>query len=75
MVEIGLNKPSVVVYPRFRSKWRPPQFFGLLRCDRKDLFGEILSSYKKPTVAEVRKNAKHIKGFEDRYYEEYVKES
>ena len=50
------------------------KFFGLLRCDRKDLFGEILTSYKKPTVAEVRKNANHIKGFEDRYYEEYVKD-
>ena len=49
------------------------KFFGLLRCDRKAVFGEILTTYRKPPVTEVRKNAKHIKGFKDRYYEKYVK--
>ena len=48
------------------------KFFGLLRCDRTDIFGETASSYKKPTATEVRKNATHMKTHQKKYYEEYI---
>ena len=49
------------------------KYFGLLKCDRKGIFGETGSSYKKPSRTEVNKNGRHIKQYQDRYYEEYIK--
>ena len=37
------------------------KFFGLLKCDRRNIFGETLMSYRKPMTTEVRKNASHKK--------------
>ena len=50
------------------------KFFGLLKCDRRSIFGETVRSYRKPTVAEWRKNLNHIKKHQKKYYEEYIME-
>ena len=48
------------------------KFFGLLKCDRRNIFGETANSHKKPTVAEVRKIATHMKKQQKMYYEDYI---
>ena len=48
------------------------KFFGLLKCDRRNIFGETAMSYKKPTATEVRKNATHMKKHQRKYYQEYI---
>ena len=47
-------------------------FFGLLKCDQRNIFGETTNLYKKSTATEVRKNATHMKKHQKKYYEEYI---
>ena len=47
------------------------KFFGLLKCDQRSIFCET-GSYKKAMGSEVRKNAKHLKKRQKKYYEEYM---
>ena len=46
------------------------KFFGLLKCDRRHIFGEMLNSYKKVMAIEVRKDTIHMKKHQKKYYEE-----
>ena len=48
------------------------KFFGLLKCDQRSIFCETVRSYKKAMGSEVRKNAKHLKKRQKKYYEEYM---
>jgi hypothetical protein len=43
--------------------WHNDDYFGLCLPDRVKYFGEYTTKYKKPTPAETRKNAAHIKAF------------
>ena len=45
------------------SDWHNTDYFGIYRTDQVKYFNETQGKYRKPTVAEVRKNAAHIRTF------------